>query len=134
MAPVLAIAGMVARTVDVWPFDPVGEISQPIVTGSSWIVTCAVRLRIRDCSRCNFRSLPPLLLILRSQRTRVTRPLNGRDRPVGFVTLHRLYQEVVQTARAVIKVSVITINNRKSMEAGESEYSGVLKTRNLLIC
>jgi hypothetical protein len=34
MAPVLAITGMVARTVDTNdPFDPVGEIFQLIVTG-----------------------------------------------------------------------------------------------------
>jgi hypothetical protein len=38
MAPVLAIAGMVARTVDVdGPFDPVGKIFQPIVTGPNRI-------------------------------------------------------------------------------------------------
>ena len=36
--PVLAIAGMVARASLRPPFDPVGEISQPIVTGPNRIL------------------------------------------------------------------------------------------------
>ncbi len=36
MAPVLAITGMVARACR-WPFDPVGEIFQPFVTGPNRI-------------------------------------------------------------------------------------------------
>jgi hypothetical protein len=39
MAPVLAIAGMVAKGGHCdRPFDPVGEIPQPIVTGPNWIL------------------------------------------------------------------------------------------------
>ena len=38
MAPVLAITGMVAKTVKRWSSDPVGEIFQPIVTGPDRIL------------------------------------------------------------------------------------------------
>jgi hypothetical protein len=38
MAPVLAIAGMVARAALRTLFDPVGEIPQPIVTGPNRIL------------------------------------------------------------------------------------------------
>jgi hypothetical protein len=37
MAPVLAITGMVARTALLRPFDPVGEIHKPFVTGPNRI-------------------------------------------------------------------------------------------------
>jgi hypothetical protein len=43
MAPVLAIAGMVARVSVRRPFDPVGEISQPIVTGPNQILIFPLR-------------------------------------------------------------------------------------------
>src|SRR6267143_3706918 len=44
MAPVLAIASLVANAVDTTRlFDPVGEIFKPFVTGPNWIVVCPAR-------------------------------------------------------------------------------------------
>jgi hypothetical protein len=40
MAPILAIAGLVARTVMERPFDPVGEFLKPFVTGPNRILVC----------------------------------------------------------------------------------------------
>src|SRR5713226_8169457 len=44
MAPVLAIASLVANAVDTTRlFDPVGEIFKPFVTGPNWILVCPAR-------------------------------------------------------------------------------------------
>src|SRR5713226_1456034 len=48
MAPVLAITGMVARTSMLEPFDPVGEISKPFVTGPNRIPISAEENRDDD--------------------------------------------------------------------------------------
>ena len=48
MAPVLAITGMVARTSMLEPFDRVGEISKPFVTGPNRIPISAEENRDDD--------------------------------------------------------------------------------------
>jgi hypothetical protein len=48
MAPVLAITSLVARTWMYGPFDPVGEISKPFVTGPNRISICTKESRDGD--------------------------------------------------------------------------------------
>src|SRR5438552_16871016 len=52
MAPVVAMASLVAKAVDTNRlFDPVGEIFKPFVTGPNWIVVCPARRTARAAEK-----------------------------------------------------------------------------------